>query len=321
MKSREKLFGEAFSIKEKTLYEKQRENARKNEELRLKNPRVNEIENKLSCLGAKIATAVFSGDKVKLEQIQKDMKALNDERDGIINAEGIGGIRFDCPICGDTGYVSGKICGCVKEIVKQLRMNELIDSFPVKECRFDNFDLNYYSMDEDEGGVSSRKRMTAILKLCREYVINFSPKTSPNLLFMGSAGLGKTHLTLAMVSDLTMCGYDVIYSTASGLFGMLENEHFNLHTSDTIDAVLGCDLLVIDDLGSEFSSPYTKSALYNIVNSRLLSGRPTIINTNLTMAQIEGLYSARIASRFIGEYTAKKFSGRDIRQLKAMEKA
>ncbi len=319
MKSKEQLFGEAFRIKEAKLTKSELETRRNIESLRNSHPELEEIEIALGRLGSQIPNAVFSGDSAALSELRLRMDELNRQRDTILSTAETN-IIFDCPLCRDTGYISGKICDCVRELVKQLRMNELADNFPIKECRFDNFDLNYYPTELDENNVSPRKRMTQILKLCREYTLNFDQKNAENLLFMGSAGLGKTHLTLAMVSDLTLCGFDVFYSTANSLFSTLENEHFNLHSSDVFDMVLACDLLAIDDLGSEFASPYTKSALYNIVNSRLLSGRPTIISTNLSMAEIERIYTARVASRLIGEYNAKRFSGPDIRQLKAIER-
>lgn len=321
LKSKEKLFEEAFSQKAATLARKKAEYEQKLETARAKNPRIAEAESELGRLGAGLVATALSGDSEKLEALRLKMTALSDETAKLKSECGVEPIEYDCKKCSDTGYVSGKICDCIKNTVKQLRLKELSDEIPIDECRFDNFDLNYYSVKEDDGKVSPRKRMTNILKLCREYVLTFDPKTSANLLFMGGAGLGKTHLTVAMVSDLTKRGFDVIYSTAAGLFGTLENEHFNSRSTDAFDAILECDLLVIDDLGSEFGSPYTKSALYNIINSRILSSRPTVISTNLSMAEIEKLYSARIASRFIGEYTAKRFCGKDIRQLKAMEKS
>ncbi len=320
MKSKEQLYGEALAIKEANLTARSFASRTAAEKARDDNPELVDLESAISKLGAQIPSAVLSGNTSALGEIRAQMSALTAQRDQILASAALKPMTYDCEECLDTGYVSGKICSCVHELVKQLRMAELAENFPVKSCRFDNFDLNYYPVEEDENRVSPRKRMTQILKLCREYTLNFDPKTSENLLFMGGAGLGKTHLTLAMVAEITLGGHDVFYSTANGLFSALENEHFNLHSTDTFDAVLACDLLAIDDLGSEFASPYTKSALYNIVNSRLLSGKPTIISTNLSMAEIERIYSSRIASRLIGEYTAKKFCGRDIRQLRAMER-
>ena len=161
--------------------------------------------------------------------------------------------------------------------------------------------------------------MTAVLKLCREYVINFDKSSSPSLLFMGDTGLGKTHLTLAIVYELLNHGFNVIYGAAYNLFSDMESEHFDRHTNESYNAAITCDLLVIDDLGGEFVSPYIQSLFYNIINTRDLANLPTIINTNLAMGEIASRYTPRVASRLI-KYTAKKFIGNDIRQLKSLEK-
>lgn len=284
-------------------------------------PKLRDIDFKLSAFGAKIAITALSGDKSALKDMQKQMQELSKEKKKILSAFKIQEISYDCENCKDTGYIDGKLCECVKEITKQMAFEELSRDMPIFESRFDNFNLNYYPNKENESGINPRKRITAILKLCREYVINFNPKSSPNLLFMGDSGLGKTHLTLAMVSGIIEKGYNVIYGSAYNLFSAIENEHFTSEKGDSYENMLACDLLVIDDLGTEFTTSFVQSTLYGLVNSRILSGKPTIINTNLTMAEVEKRYSPRISSRFIGSYTAKKFVGNDIRQIKALENA
>ena len=172
----------------------------------------------------------------------------------------------------------------------------------------------------NEDGQNARRRMTSILKLCKEYVINFDPNASKNLLFMGDAGLGKTHLTLSIVSGVIEKGYMPIYGSAENLFATVETEKFSGEGRGAYEAMLSCDLLVIDDLGAEMATTFTKSVLYNLVNTRILSRRPTIINTNLTMKQIEERYTPRISSRLIGNYECNKFLGADIRQQKILNK-
>ncbi len=312
-------YKKAFLIKETSLKEKNDARHRQIASFSDQNPRVGEINRRLSAIGAEIAITALSGDLDKLSRLQYETTALSEEKTEICKSAGITDIVYDCPVCQDTGYVKGKICDCVHNLVKKLRMDELSREFPVEECRFENFDLNYYPVDDANGG-APRKKMTQLLKLCREYTIGFDPQISPNLLFMGSAGLGKTHLSLAIVYELTEKGFDVIYGSAYNLFSAMENEHFTLKSQQSYNAAINCDLLVIDDLGSEFITPYIKTLLYNIVNTRLLAKKPMIINTNLSMAEIENLYTPRIASRLIGTFTAKKFTGRDIRQIKAMEK-
>ena len=196
----------------------------------------------------------------------------------------------------------------------------MIDEFqkemPLNQCKFENFDLKYYS----EEGENPRRRMTAIFKLCKEYVIDFNPQKSENLLFMGQSGLGKTHLTLAIVSGVIEKGYNVVYGPCENLFSLIEKEKFTGENKGSYDAMIDCDLLVLDDLGAEIATPFSKAALYNLINTRMLSNKPTIINTNLTIKEIETRYTARVASRLIGSYNANKFLGEDIRQQKALGK-
>ena len=277
-----------------------------------------ETESELNTLGAKLVTVALSGDKEQLCDIQSKMCELSKKRTDILEKSGIGQMEYDCKVCKDTGFVSGSVCECIKDSAKQKIFENLRKQIPIDECRFDNFDLNYYP--DDVNGTNARKKMTAILKLCKEYVLTFNPQKSENLLFMGAAGLGKTHLSVSIVSGVTEKGYDVIYGSAYTLFSQMENEHFSERTNESFSAACECDLLVIDDLGGEFVSPYIQSLLYNIINTRLLCRKPTVISTNLTMAEIEKIYTPRVSSRFLGSYTAKKFFGKDIRQIKSMEK-
>ena len=276
------------------------------------------INARLSSLGASLATTALTGDTAAVKAIQSEMAALSQQRAEILKSASVGGIVYDCDICHDTGYVNGKICDCIHTAAKNIIIEDISQSLPLQQCRFENFDLNYYQSAENDG-INPRKRMTAIFKLCREYVINFNPKISESLLFMGDTGLGKTHLTLSIVYELLNRGFDVIYGSSYNLFSDMETEHFDRHTNTKYNAAANCDLLVIDDLGGEFASPYIQSLLYNIINTRDLSDKPTVINTNLTMGEIQQPYTPRVASRLM-KYTAKKFAGSDIRQLKAKEK-
>lgn len=279
----------------------------------MSNTRLKEIDTEMSAIGAEITYTALKGDTKKLSELKKKSEALTAEKDEILKKSQVKEIKFECDICKDTGYVSGKICECIKREAAQIMADELSKQMPLDESRFEDFDLNYYKDD-------AKRRMTAILKLCREYVINFSPNKSDNLLFIGKTGLGKTHLSLAVVSGVIEKGYLPIYGSAENLFSSIENEKFSGEGKGTYDSILNCDLLVIDDLGTEMVTAFTKSALYNIVNTRLLSRKPTVINTNLSMREIQNLYGERIASRFMGNYVAREFLGNDIRQQKLLNK-
>ena len=162
------------------------------------NPDFEKINSRLSYLGAQIASIAISGDTNSLADLQSEMTELAALRDAILKSASIVGIEHDCSTCLDTGYVNGKICDCIHTAAKNLLIADLSASLPLSSCRFENFDLNYYKNEESDGA-NPRKRMTAVLKLCREYVINFNPQSSESLLFMGDTGLGKTHLTLAII--------------------------------------------------------------------------------------------------------------------------
>lgn len=277
-----------------------------------------EIEVALAKAGSSLALAAISGETEKFDRLKDFCIEKNERKREIMTLYGVEKPGYICSLCEDSGYKDGKLCSCVTDIAKSLAFNEMSSKMPVSECCFENFDLNYYSDVADASGAVPRKRAASILKLCKDFSDNFS-RDSRSLLFMGDAGLGKTHLSLAIVSAVSAKGFGVVYGSAQNLFSAAEKEHFSYGgETDAIDSLLNCDLLVIDDLGTEFYSPYTASLFYNIINSRLLSRRPTVINTNLSFDELEKRYSARITSRFIGSYDMKKFIGNDIRQIKAM---
>lgn len=316
--TREQSYNKAFENKNKKLLQKKAEYESALQKLSVQNPEFSKINTELSRLGAKLAVTAISGDSIALNDMKNKMTELSARRDEILKSNGITDVVYDCRLCRDTGYINGKICDCIHKSAKNIFIESLSASLPLQSCRFENFDLNYYPNREIDGA-NPRKRMTAVLKLCREYVINFDKSSSPSLLFMGDTGLGKTHLTLAIVYKLLNRGFNVIYGAAYNLFSDMESEHFDRHTNESYNAAITCDLLVIDDLGGEFVSPYIQSLFYNIINTRDLANLPTIINTNLAMGEIASRYTPRVASRLI-KYTAKKFIGNDIRQLKSLEK-
>ena len=158
--------------------------------------------------------------------------------------------------------------------------------------------------------------MESVMNFCKSYAADFSTY-SPSIILQGNTGLGKTHLSLAIAGEVIKRGFGVIYASAQNILSQLENEKFGrAQYADTEKNILECDLLILDDLGSEFRSQFTVSEVYNIINTRLLNGNPTIISTNLSMESIEDIYTPRIASRILSEYTLLWFDGKDIRQLK-----
>ena len=314
------IYDKAFKFIADTKKEKERAFEAALEELRSSDAEFYKTELSLANFGSQIIGAAIKGDNEALEKIKAECDDLNAKKYDKMKKAGIVKPDFYCKKCQDSGYFGGKLCDCVKDVAKRLAFEELSASLPLRNCSFDNFDLNYYADTNASDGSNPRKRAASILTLCKQFSENF-PHCDRGLLFMGGVGLGKTHLSLSIVRAVSERGYGVVYGSAQNLFAAVEKEHFSYGGETTAqDSLLGCDLLVIDDLGTEFYSPFTASLFYNIVNSRLLSGKPTVINTNLSLDELEKKYTPRITSRFIGEYVMKKFVGSDIRQIKALEK-
>jgi DNA replication protein DnaC len=314
MITKEITYKKAFELKKDILQNKQKHREMMLAAAYKTNPKLYEIDNKLAELGANLALTALSGDTKKITTLKALSQDLQNEKSAILKKCEVPEIEYDCTVCNDTGYVGGRVCECVKKIANDIMLSEFTKEMPLDDCKFENFDLKYYSDKEDN------RRMTAILKLCKEYVINFDPNSSPNLLFMGASGLGKTHLTLAIVSGVIEKGFNPIYGPCENLFSLIEKEKFTGENKGSYEAMINCDLLVLDDLGAEMSTAFSKAALYNLVNTRMLSKKPTIINTNLTMKEIATRYSERVASRLIGNYNSNKFLGNDIRQQKILGK-
>lgn len=316
---RKEIYEKALKIKADSLKAANKAYEDALQRLRDRDKEFADIEGTLSRAGSSIALAAIAGDEARLAELKAFCGSLNEKKEAILKKNSIKKPSASCALCKDTGYSGGRLCKCVLDIAKGLAFEEMSKSLPLGECRFDNFDLKYYSEAPDGEGVIPRKRATAILNLCKQFAENFD-LSSRSLLFIGSAGLGKTHLSLAIVSAVSAKGFGVVYGSAQNLFSAAEKEHFSFSGETTAeDALLDCDLLVIDDLGTEFYSSYAASLFYNIINTRILNKKPTVINTNLNFDELEKRYTPRITSRFIGNYDMKKFVGSDIRQIKALE--
>lgn len=223
--------------------------------------------------------------------------------------------KYSCSECKDSGFIEGKMCVCLKNAMKQLTYNSLCDKVPLEKYRFDKFSLEYYPGDINEDGIIPRKRMKNFFDYCVNYADDFNSK-SDNLLMTGETGLGKTHLSLAIAGEAAKKGYSVVYGSAQNLLSSLESEKFGRSQTGAEQAMQECDLLIIDDLGAEFSTQFTVSAVYNIINTRLMMSKPTIISTNMSIYEIEEKYTQRIASRILGNYVLMEFVGKDIRVQK-----
>ncbi len=292
-------------------------------ELMSRRPELALLESEIRSVGldaVKQASLLDAAGQNKLKELKSRYDDFLNRRNELIRELGHSPewleIRPRCPICNDSGYDRGKICGCVRQVARELAAESLKSRSPLALCEFSGFSTKFYPDTKDPAtGVNPRERMAALLTYCHDYAENFSPG-SPNLLFIGATGLGKTHLSLAIANVVLDLGYGVLYGPAQDFLHRIEKEHFGRADGDTLDSLLTCDLLILDDLGAEFSSPFITSVIYNLVNTRILTNKPTIINTNLSIKELEVRYTQRIVSRFVGHYAIKQFFGRDIRILK-----
>ena len=290
-------------------------------------PRAQEIERSLSSTAVAAAKAVLSGGDAKRELTRLKEKNLSLQRElsALLNGAGLPPDylqpHYQCPRCGDTGYVDGKMCSCLRDLLRKTAYKKLNEMTPLSLSSFSTFSLDYYPEEpQKEGEIPPRKQMENVLRYCRSYAREFSPG-APSLILQGGTGLGKTHLSLAIANEAVKKDFGVIYVSAQNMATSLERERFGRDEGpgDTNALLLDSDLLILDDLGTEFATSFVDAAVYNIVNTRLMTGRPTIISTNLSLYELQKRYSERFVSRIIGSYVRLTFFGRDIRQQKRMK--
>lgn len=286
-------------------------------------PEIAQIQQKLSKIGLEISKIFFyKGDTdERLKTLRAQSEALVEERSLILRKNGYKENAMlpehICPVCEDRGFISGRMCNCHKQLLKDIMHEEISRLAPLDKCTFDNFSLECYSSQSLENSIVPRNKAERVFEAARKYAQNFS-MSSKNLLFIGATGLGKTHLSLAIVNVVINKGYYVCYGTSQNICDDLQSEQFGRseNTYYSKRQVLDCDLLVLDDLGTEIENQYSIATIYNIINSRILSGRPTIISTNCEFDELLNKYDQRITSRITGEYIKMYLFGNDIRNMK-----
>lgn len=289
-------------------------------------PKLAEYDEILSSAGLSVAKAIGMGADIEehIKQISEINLSVQAKVRQLLKENGYPEdyleIPYTCPECNDSGFNGIYFCDCYKKLLKEIALENLASVSTSADCTFENFSLDYYPLPIDsELGISPRNRMTSLLEYCKCYADDFDSE-SESLYMHGATGLGKTHLSLAIANEVTKKGYHVVYDTAQNIFSSLEKEKFSYSNSyERENEILGCDLLIIDDLGSEFITNFTTSALYNIINTRINRSKPVIISTNLTEEELEAKYTQRVTSRIIGNYASLLFVGKDIRQLKRIK--
>ena len=288
-------------------------------------PRIEEIDSEINLTGIKIAKQIMSDpdesekfvielksrlNKLKIEK--SDLLKINNFPEDYLN------MRYKCEKCKDTGFIDGRECSCFTQmLVDKAYSNSNIREIAKRE-NFENFDMNLYSNSIKAGDeISPRENIQKILAVCLEFTKKFGHRKE-NLLFCGKPGLGKTFLCSCIAKELLDTGVTVLYLTAPEMFRQLEDEKFSKkdeydNEGGFLNDMMNVDLLIIDDLGTEFPTAFTNSELFDIINTRMISKKPVIISTNLEIAEIQEHYSDRVTSRIIGGYRLLKFIGDDIR--------
>lgn len=283
--------------------------------LRSKSKEISDIDEELSGTGLLIfKTACKGGD---ITPIKKRNQELIQKRRELIKKlgypEDFSDVHYFCRDCSDTGYMAdGKVCHCFRRALAEATLASSGIGRLIEKQSFDNFDLEWYRADKE-----AYERMKINLEAAKGYVKSF-PKKRENLLLIGKTGTGKTHLSTAIAREIINMGFDVIYDSAQNIVSDFESDKFrsgyNSAYESKSEKYLYCDLLIIDDLGTEFSGAFTVSCLYNLLNTRQNRGLATIISTNLSAQGLSKKYEDRIYSRIIGsDSRILFFMGKDHR--------
>lgn len=286
-------------------------------------PRIQEIDIQLRRTMAQAAQAAFlqGGDgRELLEKARLENLELQQERAILAMENFEEGYLDDSPICdkcGGSGYIGSNMCECLTELCRQEQKKEVSVLSGSREA-FNQFRLDYYPDRIDpKYGASPRTIMERNLKICRTYALTFAPNAG-NLLFVGGTGLGKTFLSACIARAVADRGYSVVYESAGHLFGKLEQAKFSPseEARREVARFTDCDLLILDDLGTEMPGQFVTAAFYTLLNDRILAGKPMVISTNLNIDEAARRYSPQIASRLQGSFQGLTFVGEDIRILK-----
>ncbi|MCL2151813.1 MAG: ATP-binding protein [Oscillospiraceae bacterium] len=311
-----------------TLEEKRRRNSERFE-YRLQQayarvPRIRAIDAEIrETMTDLVAVALGAAHVQHVEDIRLKNLDLQEQRRSELVRAGFPGDYLDdeymCQYCNDTGFIKTEMCVCLIELYKKEQRESLSSLFKLGCETFDSFKLSYYGdAPAPDTGISPRRSMEKIFEICVEYARNFGEK-STNLFFVGPTGLGKTFLSACIARVVADSGHSVVYDVASSIFSKFEDAKF-LRTSNPEEAradvrrCLECDFLILDDLGTEMTTSFTVSALFELINTRLVTGKKMIVNSNLTTDELRRRYSEQIMSRLEGEYQVLTFRGDDIRK-------
>ena len=296
------------------------------EEIAAKIPKITELDAQIASLSVRRARQLLDGDASALTDLHDQIQTLSARKQECLQNAGYPADYFQppytCPDCHDTGFIGDEKCHCFKQAMVDLLYRQSNIHEVLERENFDTFDIRYYSDAKNRNlGISPRENMQAVLNTCHDFIDHFDEQAR-NLLFYGDTGVGKTFLTNCVARELLNTSHTVIYLTAFHLVDILQNNTFGNDDMDDSDEnmfhyILDCDLLIIDDLGTELNNAFVTSQLFLCINERLLARKSTIISTNLSLQEFRNTYSERIFSRIIENYSWQKIYGDDIRFKKS----
>ena len=294
-------------------------------------PQLHEFDASIAEQSVASAKLALKGNTDAVEKLKGRIKELSSEKEQLLLAHGFPKDyltpKYFCPKCKDTGYIGREKCQCFKQAIVDLLYSQSNIKKAIAEENFDTFCLDYYSKDyvEESTGLTPYDNIQRVLRECLGFVNHFEEEeyAVKNLLFYGNAGVGRTFMTNCIAHALLNTSHTVIYLTSFQLFDLLEKNKFKNYNNEDYETVeqyneiFHCDLLIIDDLGTELNNAFISSQLYLVINERHLSRKSTIISTNLSLEELNNRYSERIQSRITSNYKLLKIVGDDIRQKKA----
>ncbi len=310
-------------IYDKRQFQNRRLLSERRREVYTKAPKLTDIDNQVSSLSIEEALKTEPSDDTLYKA---KITALHEARGAILESLGYSKDYlepvYDCPDCRDTGFIGSEKCHCFKQLaIDLLYENSNIESL-IEDGDFDKFDLKYYSKEETDAitGISSYDSAKRTLDSCRSFVHNFSADKK-NLYIYGDVGMGKTLLTHCIAKALLAEGYSVLYYTSAEFFEVLSSHTFGKDDEEPekYTQIYDCDLLVIDDLGTELTNKFVISGMFECINGRALSEKSTIFSTNLTLEDTQERYGDRIFSRLVSSYDVLRLFGQDVRLARRME--
>lgn len=298
--------------------------ARHYTEVYTKSPEFKSLDESVSILSVQYGKKLLNGDIQAVESLKDELAILRKRKEEVLHSYGFPPDylepTYECPYCKDTGYIGSHKCSCFKKAASYLLYEQSNLKEILKTENFDFLSLKYYSDNhfDTTTGLSSLALMKKALAVCRDFIHTFGQENK-NILLFGDVGVGKTFLSNCIAKELIDAGFSVIYYSAPALFNMLAQSTFHKDDTDAQNIhqyTFDCDLLIIDDLGTEFTNYFITSQFFTCINERLLGKKSTVISTNLDLNSLADLYTERFLSRITGNYTMLKLIGTDIRLQK-----